>query len=75
MDFVLHICALTFGGGDFDLCATPLLYFILFNPVNHPPALFVWVDLYWGVAKLVRHQILDLGIAGSSPAAPAILLT
>ncbi len=27
---------------------------------------------YWGVAKLVRHKVLILAFAGSSPATPAI---
>ena len=35
------------------------------NPFSHP-------NLYWGVAKLVRHGTLTPACVGSSPAAPAI---
>ena len=28
----------------------------------------------WGVAKLVRHQTLDLAFVGSNPTAPAFML-
>ena len=31
------------------------------------------MELCWAVAKLVRHQALDLAFEGSSPSRPAIM--
>ncbi len=38
----------------------------------HPP--HKQANLYWGVAKSVRHQTLTLAFVGSSPATPANMI-
>ena len=55
----------------FDIPSPCLLYFspLIYTLPN------LKIDCFsWGVAKLVRHQILVLACVGSNPAAPAILI-